>query len=102
MAYKLHIPHCICSPSHPLHPPPLEKPLRIQIEGPLIAVKRLLPETIWNPNILSPVFPQPGGLELAKLAHREIYGHDVRLDVTNDLVIRDEYLGWVADKMPYT
>ncbi|KAI3324985.1 hypothetical protein HD806DRAFT_462369 [Xylariaceae sp. AK1471] len=38
MAFKLHIPPCICTPAHPQHPPPPDKPLRFQIEGPLIAI----------------------------------------------------------------
>lgn len=31
MALPLHIPDCIRTPAHPLHPPPLDKPVRIQI-----------------------------------------------------------------------
>ncbi|KFH42619.1 hypothetical protein ACRE_066320 [Hapsidospora chrysogenum ATCC 11550] len=48
---------------------------------------------MWNP-----MFPQPAGPELAKLAYKAIYGQDVRPSVENDLVVRDEYLGWVHHK----
>ncbi|GAB1312194.1 SnoaL-like domain-containing protein [Madurella fahalii] len=77
MAFELHIPPCISNPAHPLHPPPPEKPLRIQIEGP------------------------PAGPEIAKLVYRTVYGRDARPELANDMVVRDEYLGWVTDKTPY-
>lgn len=44
------------------------------------------------------MFPQPAGPELARLAYREIYGQDVRPEVAGDVVVRDEYLGWVIEK----
>jgi hypothetical protein len=101
MAFKLHIPPCISNPAHPLHPPPLEKPLRIQIEGPVVAIQRLLPEISWHTNPLSLEFPQPAGPEIAKLAYRILYGRDVRPELANDIVVRDEYLGWETDVIPY-
>ncbi|KAK3936242.1 hypothetical protein QBC46DRAFT_419690 [Diplogelasinospora grovesii] len=88
MAFKLHIPPCISNPTHPLHPPPLEKPLRIQIEG-------------HHTNPSSLVFPQPAGPEIAKLAYQILYGRDVCLELANDMVMRDKYLGWVTDATPY-
>lgn len=30
----------------------------------------------------------------------KVYGRDVSPDVAGDLVVRDEYLGWVAEKRP--
>lgn len=101
MGLELYIPPCVSNPAHPLHPPPLEKPLRIQIEGPLVAVQKLLPSISWHTDPLALVFPQPGGHELAKLAYRVLYGQDARHEVTDDMVVRDEYLGWVTDVKPY-
>ncbi len=86
MAFKLHIPRCISTPAHPLHPPPLEKPLRIQIEGPVVAIDKLLPKLSWHMDPLSLVFPQPAGLEIAKLAYQMVYGRPVRPELANDLV----------------
>jgi hypothetical protein len=100
MAYELHIPSCICTPAHPFHPPPLEKPLRIQIEGTLVAIEKLLPGISWHTDPLSLVFPQRAGPELARLAYRMLYGRHVRPELVNDLVARDEYLGWVTDVRP--
>ncbi|OTB16994.1 hypothetical protein K445DRAFT_316515 [Daldinia sp. EC12] len=40
-------------------------------------------------------FPQPAGPALARLTYQQIYGRDVRTDVDGDMVVRDEYLGWV-------
>jgi len=101
MAFELHIPPCISTPAHPLHPPPLEKPLRIQIEGPVVAIQKLLPDISWRTDPLSAVFPQPAGPEIAKLVYQIVYGQDVRPEVANDMVVRDEYLGWVTDVTPY-
>ncbi|KAK3294856.1 uncharacterized protein B0H64DRAFT_401747 [Chaetomium fimeti] len=101
MNFELHIPACICVPAHPLHPPPLEKPLRIQIEGPIVAIQKLLPCISWHTDALSLEFPQPAGPELAKLAYQVIYGRHPRPECADDLVVRDEYLGWVTDVRPF-
>ncbi|KAK4454061.1 hypothetical protein QBC34DRAFT_394148 [Podospora aff. communis PSN243] len=101
MAFKLHIPPCVSIPAHPLHPPPLEKPLRIQIEGPVVAIQKLLPEISWYTDPLSPVFPQPAGHGLAKLAYRVLDGQDGPSELADDMAVRDEYLGWVTDVIPY-
>ncbi|GAB1315515.1 hypothetical protein MFIFM68171_05725 [Madurella fahalii] len=93
MAFELHIPPCIRNPAHPLHPPPPEKPLRIQIEGPVVAIQKLLPGVSWQTDPLSLVFPQPAGPEIAKLAYRTVYGRDTCPELANDMVVRDEYLG---------
>ncbi|KAI1082769.1 hypothetical protein F5B20DRAFT_483490 [Whalleya microplaca] len=99
MAYKLHIPPCICDPAHPNHPPPKDKPLRIQIEGPLVSIQRLLPESTWDMDFTTDIkFPQPAGPHLARLTHQVLYGEDISVD---DMVVRDEYLGVVMiDKIP--
>lgn len=100
MSYELCIPPCFHDPAHPLHPPPLGRPLRIQIEGPVVAIQKLLPSISWHTDIFNPVFPQPAGPELAKLAYRALYGQDVRPGA-DDVIVRDEYLGWVIDVKPY-
>ncbi|UNI23619.1 hypothetical protein JDV02_009428 [Purpureocillium takamizusanense] len=100
MAPDLYIPSCIREPAHPFHPPPLGKPLRIQIEGPLVSVKKLLPDTPWHVRYIPTSFPQPAGPLLARLTYEKIYGHPVRRDVEGDLVVRDEYLGWVREVRP--
>ncbi|KAI1117910.1 hypothetical protein F5Y14DRAFT_400405 [Nemania sp. NC0429] len=39
----------------------------------------------------------PGGTGLAKLAYRALYGTDVRSEIARDMVVRDQYLGWVNE-----
>jgi hypothetical protein len=56
--------------------------------------KKLLPNVSWL-NI--PSFPQPGGLELAKLIHQTLYGHEELSVSDNTFVVRDEYLAWVME-----
>lgn len=101
MRFELDIPPCVSGPAHPLHPPPLEKPLRIQIEGPVVAIQRLLPRITWHTSPSALVFPQPAGHELAKLAYQALFRREVRPNVANDVVMRNEYLGWVTDVVPY-
>lgn len=101
MGYELYIPPCIHDPAHPLHPPPLEKPLRISIEGPLPAIEKLLPSITWHTDLRNVVFPQPAAHELAKMTYRAIYGQDVRPEVPGDMIVRDEYLGWVPDDITH-
>lgn len=100
MALPLYIPRCIHISPGQYHFPPLNQPLRIQIEGPLIAIKRLLPHIPWRLGLRDRMFPQPAGPELARLTYRTIYGRDSCLEVPGDLVVRDEYLGWMPDKYP--
>lgn len=101
MALQLYILPCRHNPRHDLHPPPHERPLRIQIEGPKVSVERLLPHTSWHLRLGSSPFPQPAGPELARLAYQQLYQRDVGPEVPRDLVVRDEYLGWVVkDKIP--
>ncbi|GAB1215659.1 hypothetical protein ATERTT37_004851 [Aspergillus terreus] len=93
MALPLYIPLCMHTPPGKHHFPPLDKPLRIQIEGPLVAIQRLLPDISWRLDLPDQTFPQPAGPELARLAYQKIYGRDVCLEVSGDLLVRDEYLG---------
>ncbi|KZL71117.1 arginine deiminase type-3 [Colletotrichum tofieldiae] len=85
MALQLYIPPCIHRPPHHLHLPSANKPLRIQIQGPLQSIQKLIPNVPWHP-IMS--FPQPRGQELTKLIYETLYGAPV---------VRDEYLAWVMD-----
>jgi hypothetical protein len=93
MALDLYVPPCVHEPPHHLHPPPADRPLRIRIQGPLVTIQKLLPHISWHPLVL---FPQPGGLQLAKITHQALYGQSARAD--NDaVVVRDEYLAWCLE-----
>lgn len=87
----LYIPPCIHSPPHRFHPPPVDQPLRIRIQGPLETIRKALPDEVWHP---PKPFPQPGGLQLARLTYQSLFG-----SVGNNtaLKIRDEYLAWVIE-----
>lgn len=96
MALDLYIPPCIRNPPHPHHPPPIEKPLRISIEGPLSSVNKLLPGIEWQLKRFRPPL-QAAAPELAKLAFRTLYGQEIPATIVDNLVVRDEYLGWVQE-----
>lgn len=102
MALPLYIPPCIHTPADQHHLPPPSQPLRIQIEGPLIAIQRLLPHTPWHLGFQDRTFPQLAGPELARLTYQTIYGRDVYPEIQDDLVVKDEYLGWMPEKYPDT
>ncbi|KAJ5143311.1 uncharacterized protein N7515_002098 [Penicillium bovifimosum] len=99
MALPLYIPPCIHTPPGQYHLPPPDQPIRIQIEGPLIAIERLLPHLSWQLDHPDRPFPQPAGPELARLTYRKIYG-EACLEAAGELAVRDEYLGWMAEKYP--
>ncbi|PMD52186.1 uncharacterized protein K444DRAFT_709185 [Hyaloscypha bicolor E] len=109
MALELYIPPCISSSAHPLYPLPPEQPLRIQIEGPLVSIQKLLPEILWHTNAVSLVFLQPAGPGLAGLAYQKIYGRNVTFDhliniieIDNDGgVYANEYLPFPVDPVEY-
>lgn len=73
--------------------------MRIQIEGPKVSVEKLLPGVSWNTEVVPLPFPQPAGLQLAALAYQAVYGKSHRPDTT-DLIVRDEYLGWIMKPVP--
>lgn len=98
MALELYIPPCIRNPAHDFHRPPLDRPLRVQIEGPLVSIQKLVPECSWHFTKRSQDFPQPGGEALAKLTYRALYGTGIRQEVSGDMNVRDEYLGWVMEE----
>ncbi|KAF2788695.1 hypothetical protein K505DRAFT_254951, partial [Melanomma pulvis-pyrius CBS 109.77] len=87
-------------PPHRFHLPPPEQPLRVHIEGPLLALQKLLPEVSWHLTTHSPEFPMSGGPKLAELAFQKIYGRKVQPDVAGDMVVRDEYMGWIPEAPP--
>jgi hypothetical protein len=87
MTLLLHIPPCIQTPPHSHHPPPRDKPLRIRIQGPLVTIQKLLPDTPWHP---TGAFPQPGGIQLANFTHKYLYGGEE----LSAAAVRDEYLAW--------
>jgi hypothetical protein len=93
MALELFIPPCIHTPRHEDHPPSPYKPLRVEIQGPLETIQKLLPDISWHP--VKP-FPQPGGQALASLVHRSLYGDDLHFS-HNKLPIRHEYLAWTME-----
>lgn len=97
MAIELYIPPCINTPAHTHHPPPPDKPLRIQIDGLLTSIQKLLPDVAWPLDARRLHFPLPAGSELAKVAFRKIYGREVDPELHGDLVVRDEYLRWVVE-----
>jgi hypothetical protein len=42
-------------------------------------------------------FPQPGGLELASLTHRALYGEEGLKEANSIPAVRDEYLAWAMN-----
>jgi hypothetical protein len=94
VALELYIQPCIRSPPSPYHSPPLNKPLRISIEGPTIAIQRLFPEVKWNPDLTKEFrdFPQPAGPLLAALTFEKIFGRKVSRP--EEMIVRSEYIGW--------
>lgn len=67
----------------------------------MVAIERLLPGISWQTDVRSLRFPQRAGPELARLAYRKIYGRDARPELEHDIVVRDEYLGWVPKDLKY-
>lgn len=98
MALELYIPPCIHNPRHPHHPPPPDKPLRIQIQGPLECVQKLLPNIEFYTKNFQYTFPQPAGPRLARLVLEKLYGQEVLEGIEDPVVVRDEYLAWASGK----
>ncbi|OAQ98761.1 hypothetical protein LLEC1_05796 [Akanthomyces lecanii] len=98
MAHQLSIPSCILTPNDINHLPPIRKPLRINIEGPTVSIEKLLPGVSWQTQDCPTKFPQPAGPPLADLTYRAVYGQAPASDA--DLVLRDEYLGWIRRPVP--
>jgi hypothetical protein len=100
MALELYIPPCIDQPAHPLHLPHLERPLRINIEGPLVSIQKLLPDIEWILENSKPMFPQPAGPALAQLTYETIYQRAFDPEESNEVKVRDEYMGWIVELYP--
>jgi hypothetical protein len=94
MALKLFIPPCIHDPPHQDHTPHPQKPLRIEIQGPLETIQKLLPNASWHP--LKPV-PQPAGHALTGLTHQALYREDYVCSCKGNLPVQHEYLAWAMD-----
>lgn len=90
--FELCIPPCISSPAHAFHSPPPDTPLRLQIEGPVVAIENFLPGIPWQTDVRSLRFPQRVGPALARLAYRTVYERNACPDLEHDIVVRDEYL----------
>lgn len=93
MILELYIHHCMHAPPYRL-PPSLEKTLRIQIQGPLESIQKLLPNVTWDPIRPS---PQAGELKLAGLTYQKLYGHGGLEGIDNAPVVRDECLARVME-----
>jgi hypothetical protein len=100
MSLELHIPPCLNTPPHPRHTPPHEKPLRINVSGPLSSVEKLLPNIPWKVDTFHQQDFQPAAVELARLTYRTLYGREPQSEIDGDLVVRDELLGWVNPERP--
>jgi hypothetical protein len=103
-ALELHIPPCIHDPPHCHHPPHPDKPLRIDIQGPLECIHKLLPGTTWHTSNFRYTFPQVAGPKLASLTLQKLYEQETYARIyggegegQEDVVVRDEYLAWVTD-----
>ena len=94
MSLDLYIPPCTLNPAHPNHPPPLDKPLRIQIQGPLESIQKVLPDLPWHTNHRSRSFPQPAAPKLASATYQALYGTQ---GGSSNLIVRDEYMAWVME-----
>ncbi|KAJ6016231.1 hypothetical protein N7540_010822 [Penicillium herquei] len=106
MGLPLFISPCLChksrqKPRHTAlqHHPPPDLPVRIHVGGPAIAIERLFPH-IWNLEHGKRTFSQQAGPKLARLTFQTLYERDVCPDVADDMVIRDEYLGWMKETAP--
>jgi hypothetical protein len=98
MEHDLHIPACLHTPPHPLHPPSYEKPLRIDVAGPLSAIEKLLPNVSWNINLRDLRELQPAAIELARKVYQILYAQVPQSE--DDLVVRHEDLAPKNPDMP--
>lgn len=104
MALKLTIPPCIHDPAHAFHPPPVDRPLRVQIEGDLKCFQKLVPDCPWRLDINYRVLPrrQPAAEALARLTYQALYNTDPREPGQGaaggggggDMVVRHDFLSW--------
>ncbi|KAK1975434.1 hypothetical protein LZ30DRAFT_808466 [Colletotrichum cereale] len=98
MAFELYIPPCIADPQCDLHPPPFERPLRTQTDGPLVSIEEVPRGIQWNLPLVDPTeYFQPAGAKLAALTYKHLCGRDPEdgADVSGDLVLWDKYLNLI-------
>lgn len=98
MYSKLVLPQCQENPAHLNHPPPPEKPLRIQIEGDLKYLDKLFLGgiKITQPDVNDdrPVdFAEPC-LELVQMTFKLLYGRNPDPDNPLDMIPRHQYYLW--------
>ena len=99
MVTKLVLPSCERDPTHPNHPPQLQKPLRIQIMGMSKHIDSLFDDGAKIPQeaVQTPGVNSPGaefdetGLRFAKMAFNLLYGRDPNPDVAADFVPRHQH-----------
>lgn len=98
MSSKLVLPQCQENPTHLNHPPPPEKPLRIQICGDLEYLDKLFQNgnKIARPETSAALpahFDEPC-LELVQMAFKLLYGREPDTEVPRDIVPRHQYHLW--------
>lgn len=98
MSAKLVLPQCQETPAHLGHPPPFDKPLRIQISGDLEHLDKMFHggAEIARPKIndAPPVdFAEPC-LQLVQTAFKLLYGRDPDLENPLDMIPRHQYYLW--------
>jgi hypothetical protein len=93
MELELAIPPCISIPAHPLHFPSLDRPLRVQIAGPLASLMALLPDlkTTVDKGINSSFLPKALGLQFARMVYRKLYQREVQPEIVGDLELRNQF-----------
>lgn len=99
MLTKLVLPSCERNPTHPNHPPQLQKPLRIQAMGLSKHIDSLFDDGAKIPQeaVQTPGVDSPGaefdatGLQFAKMVFNLLYGRDPTPDVAADFVPQHQH-----------
>ncbi|KAI1178933.1 hypothetical protein F4777DRAFT_40991 [Nemania sp. FL0916] len=107
MASKLILPPCADSPAHMHHPPPPDKPLRIQVGGHLDWIDQLFDDgtKIFRPEATFfslDEYAEPC-LRLIKMSFNLLYGRDPDPETPLDMVLRYQsyiFQGRTGDKPP--
>ena len=93
MALELFIPPCIHHPSS--SPSSTTYPTATNLDTRAVGVDpELLPKTSWHEIVR---LPQPGGLELAAITHRALYGEEGLKEAEGVPAVRNEYLAWAME-----
>lgn len=84
------VPVCAEQPSHPNHPPPEDKPLRVCVLGPLYAIEQICPDVKWPPGFSSDrSFFDEAGTHLSRLTFSVIYGREPDESRSDDLIFKE-------------